>query len=46
MEKNEKGAERASGGESVGERGFILFFSFSSLLSQIYENRTVGFRRD
>ena len=46
MEKIQNGEERASGGESVGEQGFILFFSFSSLLSHIYENRTSGFRRD
>ena len=35
MKKNQKGAERASGGESVGERGFTFFFflfaSFSNL---------------
>ena len=48
MEKNQAkgGRERASGGESVGERILILIFLFSSFLSQIYENRTAGFRWD
>ena len=38
-----KGAERASGGERVGERE--LFFFLSILISQIYENRTLDFCR-
>ena len=35
MEKNEKGAERASRGESVGERGFFFFFFFFTSFSDL-----------
>ena len=40
---NQKGVERASGGERWREKNILFFFSL--FLSQIYENRTVGFHR-
>ena len=44
MDKSMKRGREASGGEREDERNFIFLF-LSSFLSQIYENRTVGFRR-
>ena len=48
--KMKKEKEKGGGGRQVGEKRAywerdFLFFLFSSLLSQIYRNRTVRFRQ-
>ena len=44
-EDKKKGRRRRTGGRERGGEIFLFLFFFSSLLYQIYGNRTMGFRR-